>query len=351
MTDIEDGSPETARQHRLAAYLSRLHPTTQIAVMREVEMSELRGESLGDSFKTVMKELRKGIRKSGLPVRQAVNPSVIFYVPVEPFVVDQISEEPVVATVPRLSLNAIWAWICRNLLPREAQTYIDLAKAALEADDQPSALTAATLFQDEVVEAARPAMRSKTATLERRLAAYGGPQTVLADLHTVVQILRMRDALKEFTTALPASIDLSDKAALTRVAKLVTPKDASDEARCTQGLAIIMARLADPWQLVRLASSGGKTRETIAELVLGRARLMANELRMEQWSLDQADHVRARTTAMRAAIDLLRSELKPQSGSVEERRCSQIASVIERCERKIELTMGGMGTHARSAAG
>jgi hypothetical protein len=346
MTDTDDSSPETARPSRLAAYLGGLQPTTQVAVMREVEMSELRGESLGASFKTVMTELRRGIRKSGLTAQRVANPSVLFYMPVEPFVLDEIPEEAVVATVTRMSLNPIWAWICRDLMPADAKSYIAIAREALENDDQASALAAATVFQDKFVEACRSALARKDVATERKLAAYGGPRTVGADLRSVLAMLRRRDALKDFAKALPSKLDVGDAAIRAQLAALIAPMQGPDEAMLTHAVAIVMSKLTDPWQIVALAAGDGKTRDAIAELALGRARTVADALRTAKWSLDQTGHVRARISAMRSAIELLRAELRPQSGSPEERRCALIVGLIDRCERKIQLTMSTMGTLA-----
>src|SRR5262252_6305676 len=115
MEESTEAGGDAPRQCKLAEYLGALRPDTQMAVLRELELSELRGDALGPSFRVVMNELRRGIRKSGRVVERVGNPSRVFYMPVEPFLISEVPRARVAATVSRPSLNPIWAWICRDL--------------------------------------------------------------------------------------------------------------------------------------------------------------------------------------------------------------------------------------------
>ena len=90
MEESTEAGGDAPRQSKLAEYLGALRPDTQVAVLRELELSELRGDALGPSFRVVMNELRRGIRKSGRKVERVGNPSRVFYMPVEPFLISEV---------------------------------------------------------------------------------------------------------------------------------------------------------------------------------------------------------------------------------------------------------------------
>jgi hypothetical protein len=347
MEQSTEAPAETERHHKLADYLGGLHPNTQTAVLRELELSELRGDALGPSYKVVMNELRRGIRKSGRVVERVGNPSRIFYMPVQPFLISEVPDEPLVATVSRASLNPIWAWVCRDLMPAEARAYIDTSKQALLADDRPSAFVVATVFQDKFVTATTPFLESrKDTSLQRRLSAYGGPPTALSDLRAVLFVMQNRDVLRDIAKTLPAKIENVDSAMVQQVAAILTRLPPNDGALLSHALAVVMSQFVPPWQIARLVENRASLREPITELVLGRMQAMAATLRMAKWSIDQTSEAAARTASLRAAVDIVRSELRPDEGDPVARRCSQIQEMIDRFERKIAVTMAHMGPRA-----
>src|SRR5215471_15480833 len=206
MEQSTEAGADATPQSKLTEYLGALRPDTQMAVLRELELSELRGDALGPSFRVVMNELRRGIRKSGRTVERVGNPLRIFYMPVEPFLISEVPGKSIAATVSRASLNPIWAWICRDLVPGEAKTYIETATQALMADDRPSAVVTAAVFQDKFIAAADIILGRKNSGLTRRLAAYGGPETMLDDLRSILYIIRNKDALRDVAKRFPAKI-------------------------------------------------------------------------------------------------------------------------------------------------
>jgi len=356
MEQSTEAGADAAPQSKLAEYLGGLRPDTQVAVLRELELSELRGDALGPSFSVVMNELRRGIRKSGRVVERVGNPLRVFYMPVEPFLISEVPRKSIAATVSRPSLNPIWAWICRDLVPGEAKTYIDTATQALMADDRASAVVTAAVFQEKFIAAADIILGRKNSGLTRRLAAYGGPETMLDDLRSILYIIRNKDALRDVAKRFPAKIAELNKVMVEQILTLLVPlAEADDGAVLSHALAILMSQLADPWQVVRLAGTGVKPRQTVTELVLGRAEAMAAGLRLAKWSADRADEARAKTSSLRAAIDLVRSELRPSEGGPEDRCCRRILEKVDRFDRKIALAISaiagepGRTSHAAAA--
>jgi hypothetical protein len=347
MEQSTEAPAETDHHHKLADYLGGLHPTTQAAVLRELELSELRGDALGPSYKVVMNELRRGIRKSGRIVERVGNPSRIFYMPIQPFLISEVPDEPLYATVSRASLNPIWAWVCRDLMPAEAKAYIDTSKQALLADDRASAVVVATVFQDKFVVATKPFLQErKNSSLQRRLSAYGGPPTALNDLRAVLFVLQNRDTLRDIAKMFPTKIKAVDGATVEQVSAMLKTLPPNDGAMLTHALAVVMSQIVPSWEVVRLVASSAKLREPITELVLGRMQAMAATLRMAKWSIDQTGEAASRTGALRAAVEIVRSELRPDEGDPVARRCGQIQDMIDRFERKIAVTKAHMGPRA-----
>ena len=342
MDQDTESSPDTERQHKLAEYLGGLHPKTQTAVLRELELAELRGDALGPSFKNVMNELRRGIRKSGRTVERVGNPLRIFFMPVQPFLINEIPDAPLVATVPRASLNPTWAWICRDLMPEEARTYIEASKQALLADDQASALVLATVFQDKFVAAAQTFLETKKhASLQRRLSAYGGVPTAIDDLRALVFVMQKKAVLRDVAKLFPGKIKAFDGATADQVLAMLEAIPQDDGPMLSHALAVVMAHLVPPWQVVRLAAGRASLRQPVAELVVGRAQIIAAALRISP-SLEQSEPAIAKAAAIRAAIDLVRSELRPSEGDPIARRCGRIQDLIDHFERAIGVARAHM---------
>jgi hypothetical protein len=343
MEESTEAGGDAPRQSKLAEYLGALRPDTQVAVLRELELSELRGDALGPSFRVVMNELRRGIRKSGRKVERVGNPSRVFYMPVEPFLISEVPRASIAATVSRPSLNPLWAWICRDLMPGEAKTYIETTTQALMADDRPSAVVTAAVFQDKFIVAADSILARKNSGLTKRLAAYGGPDTMFDDLQSILYVIRNREALRDMAKRFPAKIGELNKVMVEQILALLVPLTETDDTTVlSHALAIVMSQLADPWQILRLAGTGENPRQTITTIFLGRAEAMAAGLRLASWSADRIDEARVKTNSLRAAIDLFRSELRPSEGGREDRCCKRILEKVDRFDRKIALAMSTM---------
>src|SRR5262245_3491516 len=333
---------DSDRQHKLAEYLGGLHPKTQAAGLRELELSELRGDTLGPSFKNVMNELRRGIRKSGRVVERVGNPSRIFFMPMAPFLVNESPDAPLVATLPRASLNPVWAWICRDLMTEEARTYVETCKQALLADDQPSALVLGAVFQDKFAAATQALLESKkTTSLQRRLSAYGAPPTAVSDLQAMLFVMQNKTVLRDVARLFPQKVKSFDSAAAAPVLAMLDTLPADDKVMLTHALAVVMSQLVPPWQVVRLAGARASLSAPIAEFVVGRAQIMATELRIAP-SREQTEKAVAKAASIRAAIELVRSELKPADGDPIARRCGQILNLVAHFERAVAVAKSHM---------
>ena len=123
---------------RLREYLRTLKPAARSMLVQELERGLLRGgESAGNEI--VLQELRRAIRADAQPVPRIGDAARLFFAPLEPFLIDARAEHKRVGRIARVSLEPIWSWIGRDLMPAEAKALSEDINRALLADDRAKA--------------------------------------------------------------------------------------------------------------------------------------------------------------------------------------------------------------------
>ena len=84
-----------------------------------------------------LQELRRAIRADAQPVPRIGNAARLFFMPVEPFLIDGRADHKRIGRIARVSLEPIWAWLGRDLMPAEAKALSEDINRALLADDRP----------------------------------------------------------------------------------------------------------------------------------------------------------------------------------------------------------------------
>src|SRR5262249_10044581 len=109
---------------RLRQYLRQLSPAARALLIAELERTLLTGAEIpgGDLG---LREVRRGVREWGDPTPRIGNPAGQFSRPLEPFLVDDTPAHKHQGRIARASLEPIWAWIGRDLLPVAVKTYAD----------------------------------------------------------------------------------------------------------------------------------------------------------------------------------------------------------------------------------
>jgi hypothetical protein len=350
-----DGEPV----ERLRDYLRTLKPEACAMLVAELERGMLRGDGAGNEL--VLQELRRAIRAAGQPAARIGDVARLFFAPLEPFLVDDAADHKRVGRIARVSLEPIWTWIARDLMPAEVNALSGDINRALLADDRFKAEQMARALHDRALQRIGDAIAAThdDERARRHLAVQVGTPRALEDLDTLLRVLTIRDVLTEFTRRLPAHIraleaDQIDtvRAALENALALRVAD--TPAARRTDvylfGLIAVMGRLAAPWQLVRVATRAAESDNTgrIAEtpfavavtIVLGEIEAMVRELRTEikarrpvvgllRGLHDAARDLRTeidlavespwsrRLAAVRAEVSgLLKAEIEPTSGRV-----------------------------------
>ena len=189
---------------RLREYLRNLKPEARAMLIAELERAQLRGDDMAGS-ELVLDELRRTIRTEAQRVPRIGDAARLFFMPFEPFLIDAPADHKRVGRIARLSLEPIWGWIGRDLMPAEAKALIEDINRALLADDK----TKADQLVRALHERAILRMRETLATVgtdekaQRRLAIQVGTPRATDDVATLLHVLELRDVLADLAKRLP----------------------------------------------------------------------------------------------------------------------------------------------------
>jgi hypothetical protein len=285
---------------RLREYLRNLKPEARSMLVQELERGLLRGDDTpGNQF--VLEELRRTIRVEAQPVPRIGDAARLFFTPFEPFLFDGRADHKSIGRIARVSLEPIWQWIGRDLIPAEAKALGDDINRALLADDK----TKADQLVRALHERAILRMRDTLSTVgnderaQRRLAIQVGTPRAIEDVATLLHILEIRDVLADIAKRLPTNIRAFEREAVDQIKSYL---DAASSAKTSDtaarkndviryGLIMAMNRMTSPWQLIRIATRAAESDDSarIAEtpyafaitLVLGEVEATICDLRTE----------------------------------------------------------------------
>ncbi len=270
-------------------------------LVQELERTLLGGEEVtGNDL--VLQELRRAIRAEAEAVPRIGDAARLFYTPLEPFLIDGRADHKRIGRIARSSLEPIWSWIGRDLMPAEVRALGDDINRALTANDRGRADQLVRTLHDRSIRRIKDALAEvgNDEKSRRRLAVQVGTPRAIEDLDTIVAILSLREILADFGKHLPNQIRTFEREQIEPLWAMLdaaTAQGALDRVGArkadafTYCLILVMNRLASPWQLVRIASRAADGDDTarIAEtpyapavsIVLGEAENMVAELRAE----------------------------------------------------------------------
>jgi hypothetical protein len=285
---------------RLRDYLRTLKPEARAMLVTELERGMLRGdEAAGNEF--VLQELRRTIRAAGQAVPRIGDAARLFFAPLEPFLIDDGADHKRVGRLARVSLEPIWEWIGRDLMPAEAKALCDDINRALVADDGAKAELLTRALHERAIQRIKETIDAAGADekMRRRLVVQVGTPRAFEDVDSLLRILVLRDVLGDLARRLPKHLRTFEREQIDQVKALVEAAAAQKSpdlaARKTDiflcGLVLVMGRLALPWQLIRLATRAAESDDAarVAEtpfanavaIVLSEIECMVSELRVE----------------------------------------------------------------------
>ena len=173
--------------------------------------------------------------------------------PLEPFLVDD-AERKHRGRVARAALDPIWNWVCRDLAPQDARTYVEQVTILIGANEKKGAEQVARAFQDLIESRMREALIAIKGDdkAQRRLEFQIGVPNAIEHLRETAAILRIRDALGVIGSRLALSISNLADEQLENVRNLLESPVGRHRDVFLHALLMVMSRLGSPWQLIRL---------------------------------------------------------------------------------------------------
>jgi hypothetical protein len=275
---------------RLRQFLRELSPGARSLLIGELERAVLRGEEVTGAD-LVLQELRRIVREQRERVPRIEDSARLLFKPLEPFLVDDRGDHKHPGRVARSSLDALWNWVQRDLLPNDASTLAEQVGEAMLSGDQAKTERLARVFQDRVAAAidANFTAAEEDGKARRRILHQIGTPRAGEELAALKCALKGRDVLASLSARLPLQIGNLANAQLDECKALIEGAAARDGELFLYALLTVMNRMTAPWQLIRLGvrAAGSDTAARVAEtnygvavnIVLAELERMVAELR------------------------------------------------------------------------
>jgi hypothetical protein len=257
---------------RLQLFLRELSPQARGMLIAEFERSLLRGDDLSGAD-LVLQELRRIARDQREGAPRIGHSARLFFKPLEPFLVDDLGQHRHLGRISRSSLETLWTWIGRDVLPDDARAVDDIVNAAMLAGDDAKAKHFVRAFQDRVAVVLTDQLRIAETDdkARRRLLAQIGTQRAGEDIATLKCVLNARDGLSAMAANLPLQVGNLTAKQLDDCKALIEKTSPTHSDVFLYSLLTVMSRLAAPWQLIRLGvkAAGSDTAARVAETPYG----------------------------------------------------------------------------------
>jgi hypothetical protein len=257
---------------RLQQFLCELSPKARGMLIAEFERSLLRGDDLSGAD-LVLQELRRLAREQRDGAPRIGNSARLFFKPLEPFIVDDLGQHRHLGRISRSSLDTLWTWISRDVLPDDARAVDDIVNAALLDGDEAKAKHFVRAFQDRVAMTLTDLLRlaDSDAKIRRRMLGQIGTQRAGEDVAILKSVLNARDGLSAMAANLPLQVGNLASKQLDECKALIEKTGAPGSDMFLYSLLTVMNRLAAPWQLIRLGvkAAGSDTAARVAETPYG----------------------------------------------------------------------------------
>ena len=257
---------------RLQLFLRELSPQARGMLIAEFERSLLRGDDLG-AADLVLQELRRIARDQRAGTPRIGHSARLFFKPLEPFLVDDLGQHRHLGRISRSSLDTLWTWIARDVLPDDAKAVDNIVTTALQNGDNDKAQYFVRAFQDRVAVALTDQLRAAETDdkLRRRMLAQIGTQRAGEDAATLKCVLNARDGLSAMAAHLPLQVGNLSAKQLDECQRLIEKTSPPTSDVFLYSLLTVMNRLAAPWQLIRLGvkAAGSDTAARVAETPYG----------------------------------------------------------------------------------
>jgi hypothetical protein len=239
---------------RLRGFLLQLPPAKRALLIAELEGALLRGDDVPGGA-LLLQEVRSSVRESGVRAPRIGAAARLFFRPLEPFLSDDEPERKQTARIARTSLEPVWSWICRDVLPEVGNRFSEAVTRAHREDSAAICDQLIRPFQDQVATRIRQMLDESEADdkVRRRMIGQIGTPQALDVARDLLAILAGRDILTAMGGRLPGHIVNLADAQLGQVKAILDAGTANAKGLLPFALVLLLGRLASPWQVIRLA--------------------------------------------------------------------------------------------------
>ncbi len=331
---------------RLREFLRGLTSEARSKLIAELERRVLRGEQ-DAATDLILTELRQMMRETreGTPRRETA--TRLFFKLFEPFLVDDVPARRHPGRLTRNSLQTIWSFIERDLVPDDVAEFETSALAALGAGDNAKAEIAARKLQDAVALALETGLENADDRERRRFIAQLGTPRAEEDAVNLMRIFQLRDALAMLADHLPNYVANFSDSRLTETRSLIASATTRHPDILPYAALLVMQRLNEFWQLVRLAPPGLKgaidsSYGGVVSIVLAELARRIDELRNSLRGNSAA--IANLLQSIHNAVRGLRIELDPQADSPCGR---ELATLRKQVSEMLQAEIEGMPGRVR----
>jgi hypothetical protein len=330
---------------RLRQYLRDLSPGARSLLVGELERCVLRGDEVAGAD-LILQELRRIVREQRDGSPRIHNSARLLFKPLEPFLVDDRGDHKHPGRIARASLEPLWNWVRRDLIPKDANAIADEVGEAMLAGDQAKVDRLARAFQDRVAATIETNLAADDGNTRRRMLHQIGTPRAAEELSALKCALKGRDVLASLSARLPLQIGNLANVELDQCRALIEGAAARDGELFLYALLTVMNRMTAPWQLIRLGvkAAGSDTAARVSEtpygvavnIVIAELERMVAELRNDLHS-GQGIAVGALLKTIHDAARGLRTELAmPVDSSWGRALASQRAQISDLLRTEIE---------------
>ena len=185
----------------------------------------------------------------------------------------QIGQHHHPGRIARSSLDTLWTWIRRDILPDDARVLDEEVNAALVAGDEEKVQHFIRSFQDRAAAALTDILSAAETDnkLHRLILTQIGTQHAGEDALALKSVLNARDGLSRMAARLPLRVGNLASEQLDECKALIEKTGAPGSDVFLYSLLTVRSRLAAPWQLIRLGvkAAGSETAARVAETHYG----------------------------------------------------------------------------------
>ncbi len=239
----------------LKHFLSDLPPPAAVKLMDAVENGTLPAKHLGLAIDDIRESLAPALAKMKGKRDGTLTDLRLFTAPFEDFLFDGERSEKEPGLIPRSSVEPIWTWITKELIPDTFPAMAARVETHIDSGDK-EALDAAVTVLLQAMGAAMVAAISRCETdtkFANSTAAQLGGYDVIGDAREVADVFVILDEMQEMQASVPRHISSFDDRMVSDVRDLYDDLYERDPDRAIYLALAVMGRLDCPWQILRLA--------------------------------------------------------------------------------------------------